>query len=99
VAPTFAEVAKAKYILLTTFTKDGRSKPTAIWAAPDSDRLLVIAEGDSFKVKRIRTTPASPSRCATCAVTQRARRSMPSPRCSTSPRRRMSSGPSPSATG
>jgi uncharacterized protein len=30
-APTFDEIAKAKYILLTTFTKDGESKPTAIW--------------------------------------------------------------------
>ena len=54
---TFADVAKAKYILLTTFTKDGRSKPTVIWAAPDGDRLLVITEGDSWKVKRIRNTP------------------------------------------
>jgi PPOX class probable F420-dependent enzyme len=56
-APTFGEVAKAKYILLTTFTKDGRPKPTPIWAAPDGDRLLVITEGDSWKVKRIRNTP------------------------------------------
>ena len=31
---TFADVAKSEYILLTTFTKDGRPKPTAIWAAP-----------------------------------------------------------------
>src|SRR5262245_2215546 len=56
-APTFADVAKAKYILLTTFTKDGRAKPTTIWAAADGDRLLVITEGDSWKVKRIRNTP------------------------------------------
>jgi uncharacterized protein len=55
--PTFADVAKAKYILLTTFTKDGRPKPTAIWAAPDGDRLLVITEEDSWKVRRIRNTP------------------------------------------
>lgn len=54
---TFAEVATAKYILLTTFTKDGRPKPTPIWAAPDGDRLLVITEADSWKVKRIRNTP------------------------------------------
>jgi uncharacterized protein len=56
-APTFAEVSKAKYVLLTTFTKDGRPKPTPIWAAPDGDRLLVITEKDSWKVKRIRNTP------------------------------------------
>jgi uncharacterized protein len=56
-APTFAEVSKARYILLTTFTKDGRPKPTAVGAAPDGDRLLVHTEEDSWKVKRIRNTP------------------------------------------
>ena len=56
-APTFAEIAAARYLLLTTFTKDGRPKPTAIWAAPDGDRLLVMTEEDSWKVKRIRNTP------------------------------------------
>ena len=56
-APTFDEIATAKYILLTTYTKDGKPKPTAIWAAPDGDRLLVITEDDSWKVKRIRNTP------------------------------------------
>jgi PPOX class probable F420-dependent enzyme len=56
-APSFAEIADAKYILLTTFTKDGKPKPTAIWAAPDGDRLLVMTEEDSWKVKRIRNTP------------------------------------------
>ena len=55
--PTFADLAKAQYILLTTFTKDGRPKPTTIWAAADGDRLLVITEEKSWKVKRIRNTP------------------------------------------
>jgi uncharacterized protein len=55
--PTFAEIAKARYILLTTFTKDGTPKPTAIWAVPDGDRLLVMTEEDAWKVKRIRNTP------------------------------------------
>jgi PPOX class probable F420-dependent enzyme len=57
VAPTFADLAKSDYILLTTFTKDGRSKPTPIWAAQDRDRLLVITQEKSWKVKRIRNTP------------------------------------------
>ena len=47
----------AQYILLTTFTKDGRPKPTAIWAAPDGDGLIVITQASSWKVKRIRNTP------------------------------------------
>lgn len=57
-APTFAEITKAEYILLTTFTKDGRPKPTAVWAAPDEKgRLVVITVEKSWKVKRIRNTP------------------------------------------
>jgi PPOX class probable F420-dependent enzyme len=50
-------VIKSKYLLLTTFTKDGRPKPTAIWGVPDGDRLLVITDDESWKVKRIRNTP------------------------------------------
>ncbi|OBK15329.1 PPOX class F420-dependent oxidoreductase [Mycobacterium asiaticum] len=58
--PTFADLAKAQYILLTTFTKDGRPKPVPVWAALDKkagDRLLVITQEKSWKVKRIRNTP------------------------------------------
>ena len=55
--PSFADVAKAQYVLLTTFTKDGRPKPTPIWAANDGNRLLVITQAKSWKVKRIRNTP------------------------------------------
>jgi uncharacterized protein len=57
VSPTFADVAKAQYVLLTTFTKDGRPKATPVWAASDGDRLLVISEEKAWKVKRIRNTP------------------------------------------
>ena len=54
---TFDEVSKAQYVLLTTFTKDGRPKPTPIWIARDGDRALVITEKNAWKVKRIRNTP------------------------------------------
>jgi uncharacterized protein len=56
-AATFAEVSKAEYVLLTTFTKDGKPKPTAIWVAPIGDRVVAITVGSSWKVKRIRNTP------------------------------------------
>jgi PPOX class probable F420-dependent enzyme len=56
VLPTFADIAESNYILLTTFTKDGRPKPTPIWAAAQGDRLLVITQAKSWKVKRIRHT-------------------------------------------
>ena len=55
-APTFADVARSEYILLTTFTKDGRPKPTAIWAVPRGDGLVAITQESSWKVKRIRNT-------------------------------------------
>jgi len=57
VPATFADVAKSDYILLTTFTKDGRPKPTPIWAAPHGDGLIAITQERSWKVKRIRNTP------------------------------------------
>ena len=55
--PTFADVARGKYLLLTTFTKDGRPKPTPVWGVPDGDKLLVITDDGSWKTKRIRNTP------------------------------------------
>ncbi len=55
-SPSFADVANAQYVLLTTFTKDGRPKPTPVWGAPDGDRLLIITQEKSWKVKRIRNT-------------------------------------------
>lgn len=56
-AATFDDVSRAKYVSLTTFTKDGRPKPTPIWIARDGDRALVITEKNAWKVKRIRNTP------------------------------------------
>ena len=55
-SPTFTDVANAQYVLLTTFTKDGQPKPTPIWAASDGERLLVITQAKSWKVKRVRNT-------------------------------------------
>lgn len=54
---TFDEVAHSKYILLTTFTKDGRPKPTPVWGVPDGDKLLIITDDGSWKTKRINNTP------------------------------------------
>ena len=57
VAETFDDVARSKYLLLTTFTKDGRPKPTAVWGARDGDKLLIITDDGSWKTKRINNTP------------------------------------------
>lgn len=55
-APTFEDVYREKYLLLTTFTKDGKPKPTAVWGVPDGDKLLIITDDGSWKTKRINNT-------------------------------------------
>jgi uncharacterized protein len=57
VADNFDNVANSKYLLLTTFTKDGRPKPTPVWGVADGDKLLVITDDGSWKTKRIRNAP------------------------------------------
>jgi PPOX class probable F420-dependent enzyme len=47
-------LAAEKYVLLTTFRKDGRAVPTPVWVARDGDALVVWTVKDSGKVKRIR---------------------------------------------
>lgn len=32
--PAFSDVYREKYLLRTTFTKDGTPKPTPVWAYP-----------------------------------------------------------------
>ncbi len=55
-ALSFQDVIQSKYVLLTTFTKDGSPKPTAIWGVPEGGKLLVITDDGSWKVRRIRNT-------------------------------------------
>ncbi|MFE9206083.1 MULTISPECIES: PPOX class F420-dependent oxidoreductase [unclassified Micromonospora] len=47
-------LAAEKYVLLTTFRKDGRGVATPVWAVRDGDALAVWTASDSGKVKRIR---------------------------------------------
>ncbi|MFI5926641.1 PPOX class F420-dependent oxidoreductase [Micromonospora sp. NPDC051543] len=51
---TLDRLSAEKYILLTTFRKDGRAVPTPVWAVRDGDALAVWTRADSGKVKRIR---------------------------------------------
>jgi PPOX class probable F420-dependent enzyme len=57
VTTEFDRVSSAKYVLLTTFRKDGTPVATPLWAAADGDRLLMWTVTDSYKVKRIRRNP------------------------------------------
>jgi len=49
-----ARLDAGKYLLLTTFRRDGRAVPTPVWAARDGESLVVWTVSDSGKVKRIR---------------------------------------------
>lgn len=53
------ELGDERYVSLTTFTRDGRPKPTAVWIAPLGDgRLGFTTASSSWKVRRIGATPA-----------------------------------------
>ncbi|MBY0288732.1 MAG: PPOX class F420-dependent oxidoreductase [Mycobacteriaceae bacterium] len=56
-ADTFEDVARSKYMLLTTYTKDGRPKPTTVWGVYDDGKLLISTDDGSWKTKRINNTP------------------------------------------
>jgi PPOX class probable F420-dependent enzyme len=51
---TLADLGAAKYVLLTTFRKNGAAVPTPLWVVPYADALAVWTPVDSGKVKRIR---------------------------------------------
>jgi hypothetical protein len=45
------------YISLETFRKDGSGVKTPVWAAAQGGKLVVVTDGTSFKVKRIKNDP------------------------------------------
>lgn len=51
------DLSGTSYVLLTTFTRDGRPKSTPVWAAPDGDALVVVTDADAWKVRRVRRRP------------------------------------------
>lgn len=52
--PEVERLASAKYISLTTFRKDGTPVATPVWVTTEEGYLLVITDGNSGKVKRLR---------------------------------------------
>jgi PPOX class probable F420-dependent enzyme len=49
-----ATLARARYLSITTFKRDGTPVSTPVWVAADDGALLVHSEAKSWKVKRIR---------------------------------------------
>lgn len=52
------DVATAKYVLLTTYRKDGTPVGTPVWGVARDGKLYVWTETDSWKAKRIRRNSA-----------------------------------------
>ena len=53
---TLEQLGAEKYVLLTTFRKDGRAVSTPIWVMPDGDGIAFWTVKASGKVKRIRNS-------------------------------------------
>jgi hypothetical protein len=51
----FPHLQGHKYMALTTFRKNGQPVPTPVWFAQVDDRLYVVTQATSGKVKRIRS--------------------------------------------
>lgn len=51
---TLDALGVGQYALVTTYRKDGRAVPTAVWVVRDDDALAIWTVTDSGKVKRIR---------------------------------------------
>ena len=47
-------LAAGKYLLITSYKKDGSAAPTPVWVVRDGDTLGAWTAADSWKVKRIR---------------------------------------------
>ncbi|WP_037309574.1 PPOX class F420-dependent oxidoreductase [Amycolatopsis orientalis] len=52
----FERLAAEKYVVLTTFRKNGTPVPTPIWLAGDGGELVFWSERKAGKVKRIRNS-------------------------------------------
>ncbi|WP_217545014.1 PPOX class F420-dependent oxidoreductase [Streptomyces sp. GbtcB6] len=48
------QLGAGKYLLVTSYRKDGTPVPTPVWVVRDGDTLGVWTAADTFKVKRIR---------------------------------------------
>ncbi|MFD6161043.1 PPOX class F420-dependent oxidoreductase [Nocardia sp. NPDC060256] len=51
---TWNELGASKFVLLTTYKKDGTPVGTPVWVAPEGDRIVVWTNPTTWKIKRIR---------------------------------------------
>jgi uncharacterized protein len=55
--PEVERLSAGKYLLVTTFRKDGSPVSTPLWVVCDGDQLAVWTPTASYKVKRVRANP------------------------------------------
>lgn len=55
--PDLSRLTKGKYLLVTTFRRNGTPVPTPVWMGRDGDDVIVWTRSDAGKVKRIRNNP------------------------------------------
>jgi hypothetical protein len=55
--PAFANLEGHTYMNLTTFRKSGAAVPTPVWFAQADNRLYVVTDMRTGKVKRLRNSP------------------------------------------
>jgi PPOX class probable F420-dependent enzyme len=53
---TLEQLGSEKYVLLTTFRRDGRAVPTPLWVVPDETGLAFWTPAGTGKLKRIRNS-------------------------------------------
>ena len=56
-ARTDVAAITGKYLSITSYRRDGSGVSTPVWFAAEGDRLLVMTDSKSGKVKRIRRNP------------------------------------------
>jgi uncharacterized protein len=61
-----ATIHNQKYILLTTFRKNGAAVSTPVWFGEDADKLYVMTRSDMGKMKRLRNNQQV--RVAPCTI-------------------------------
>lgn len=48
-----ARLGRGRFVLLTTYRASGEPVATAVWIVPDADRVAILTNADSGKVRRL----------------------------------------------
>lgn len=54
---SFQNLLNHKFTRLTTYRKNGQAMPSPVWFAQEGEKLFIVTQNDSGKIKRIRNNP------------------------------------------